>query len=288
MTARREGAFTANLSWLELEQRVQAGAVAVLPVGAACKQHGPHLPMNTDYLQAEWLAAALIRRAEVLVWPCVSYGYYPAFTDYPGSISLTVDTFQVMVREILSDIRRAGVRGVLILNTGISTIEPLDVVVHTVRSEIHVRLVNVYEGPRYRRLVEDIEEQPCGGHADELETSLMLIIAPKCVARQKEESWTPPSMPDRGRFSRRDPEHPRFSPGGVWGDPTLANERKGRRLLAAMVEDLLAAPLKSFEFLTQHTSFACLACIAEPRSFRTAFRRYFAGSNKGRDRHLLQ
>jgi creatinine amidohydrolase len=48
-------AFAANLSWRDLERRVQAGAVAVLPVGAACKQHGRHLPMNADFLQAEWL-----------------------------------------------------------------------------------------------------------------------------------------------------------------------------------------------------------------------------------------
>ena len=51
------GAFAAHLSWPEVERRIKAGAVTVLPVGAACKAHGPHLPMNTDLLQADWLAA---------------------------------------------------------------------------------------------------------------------------------------------------------------------------------------------------------------------------------------
>ena len=124
MTTGLSGAFAAQLSWSEVERRIHSAAIAVLPIGAACKEHGHHLPMQTDLLQAEWLAGTLVQRANVLVWPTVSYGYYPAFTDYPGSISLSRETFQHMVHEILSDICRAGERTVLILNTGISTIEP--------------------------------------------------------------------------------------------------------------------------------------------------------------------
>ena len=44
-----------------------------------------------------------------------------------------------------------------------------------------------------------------------------------------------------GPFSRSEQDNPRFSPSGVWGDPTLASDEKGRRLLAAMVDDLFAA-----------------------------------------------
>ena len=231
----------AHLSWPEVEQRVAAGALAVLPVGAACKEHGPHLPMNADLLQAEWLAEALIRRAQVLVWPTVSYGYYPAFTDYPGSVSLKRDTFANLVGEILNDIRHSGARVALILNTGISTIEPLQAVVAKMQQTIPVTLANVYQGPRCRRVTAAVEEQTGGGHADELETSILAAIDRAHVAVDKAEAWTPPALDAKGPFSRSDPESPRFSPSGVWGDPTLANEEKGRRLLAAMVGDLLAA-----------------------------------------------
>jgi creatinine amidohydrolase len=224
-----------------VERRVTAGAIAVLPVGAACKAHGPHLPMNSDFLQAEWLAAALVQRADVLVWPTVSYGYYPAFTDYPGSVSLTRETFQCMVQEILGEIRRAGARAVLILNTGISTIEPLKAAAGDMTEAMRIELANVYAGPRCRRVTEAIEEQPRGGHADELETSILLAIGREHVALDKAETWTPPAMAISGPFSRSDPDNPRFSPSGVWGDPTLASEDKGRRLLAAMVDDLCAA-----------------------------------------------
>jgi len=218
-----------------------AGAVAVLPIGAACKEHGPHLPMNADFLQAEWLAKALVRRADVLVWPTVSYGHYPAFTDYPGSVSLARETFERMVHEILNDIRRAGVHAVLILNTGISTIGPLQAAADAMPEAVRITLANVYQGPRCRSVTELIEEQARGGHADELETSILAAIDRAHVALDKAEAWTPPAMAVNGPFSRSDPDNPRFSPSGVWGNPTLASEEKGRRLLTAIVEDLLAA-----------------------------------------------
>jgi len=143
------------------------------------------------------------------------------------------------VQEILTDIQRAGVRTVLILNTGISTIEPLQDVTDTILKESHITLANVYDGPRYRSKAKAIEQQPSGGHADELETSIMLAIDRRYVNFNKAVAWTPAEMSASGPFSR-DQQDSRFSPEGVWGNPTLANEEKGRQLLAAMVDDLLA------------------------------------------------
>ena len=235
------GAFVAQLSWPEVEQRIKAGAIAMLPVGAACKAHGPHLPLNTDLLQADWLAGALVQRANVLVWPAIAYGYYPAFRDYPGSVSLARETFQHMVREILNEIQHSGVQAVAIMNTGISTIEPLQSVVDSMPDATRMLLANVYSGARYRRMEQAVEEQACGGHADEIETSIMLAVDRQCVALDRAVAWIPSGADTRGAFSRTDPDNPRYSPSGVWGDPTLASQDKGRRLLAAIVDDLLAA-----------------------------------------------
>ena len=240
MTTGLSGAFAAQLSWSEVESRVRSAAIAVLPVGAACKQHGLHLPMQADLVQAEWLARALVQHANVLVWPTVSYGYYPAFTDYPGSVTLSRETFQHMTHEILSSIHRTGVRTALILNTGISTIEPLQAAADNMSNKMCIKLANVYHGPCYRDQADAIEDQPCGGHADELETSIMLAIDPQCVRQDEAVTWTPAGMAARGPFSR-DQKKPRFSPSGVWGDPTLASEEKGHRLLVAIVDDLLTA-----------------------------------------------
>jgi creatinine amidohydrolase len=63
------GAFLEDLTWPEAGARIAAGAVVVLPVGAAAKEHGPHLPLRTDYLVARELGRRVAEALPVLVRP---------------------------------------------------------------------------------------------------------------------------------------------------------------------------------------------------------------------------
>jgi len=69
------------------------GESELYSIGAAAKEHGPHLPMRTDHLTAEALGSRLAETADVLVWPAVGYGHYPAFRRYPGSTSVPEEAF---------------------------------------------------------------------------------------------------------------------------------------------------------------------------------------------------
>ena len=233
-----KGATVAESTWLEVERRIADNAIGVLPVAAAAKAHGLHLPMNTDHVQAKWLARRLIESRNVLVWPTLTYGYYPAFVEFPGSCSLPSQTFQELVRQIAEDIYRTGTSRLLILNVGISTIIPLQEAIEMFPSGARPTLANVYRGTHFRAVVEQIAEQTRGGHADELETSIMLAIAPERVDQSKARPWTARQMRP-GRFRRTDADHPNYSPDGHYGDPTLATPEKGRVLLQAMLDDLL-------------------------------------------------
>ncbi len=233
-----DGDWVQDLAWPEVERRLRAGAIALLPIGAASKEHGPHLPHGTDYLQAAHYAAALAGRIDALIWPVASYGYYPVFTDYPGSVSLRAETFTALVGEILEGIAGAGARAAILVNTGISTIAPLEGALNAWRAAMPVRLLNCYAGPRFRAAVAAVEEQPWGGHADEIETALMLAIAPATV--HMEHAVAADTHIARGRFNRTDACAPNYSPSGVNGDPTRATRAKGERLLAALLDDLYA------------------------------------------------
>ena len=234
------GARVGDLSWLEVEARINGGAVALLPVGAGSKQHGLHLPMASDCLQAQWLAERVAMLANVLIWPTLAYGYYPAFVEYPGSVSLRRETFQALAQEILAELLRWGARRIVVLNTGVSTIEPLRGAIRGVDVDARVRLANVYQGPHYLAAVAETREQPRGGHADEAETSIMLVVAPEKVAmRLARPCCDRPMTP--GRLRRRDPTAANFSPDGVYGNPSLATQAKGERLARAIIEDLLEA-----------------------------------------------
>lgn len=227
-----------DCAWPEIETRLAAGALAVLPVGAASKEHGRHLPLASDYLQAEWLADRVAEHRNVVVWPTLAYGYYPVFIDYPGSNSLSRATFVAVVQELLAGVAQAGAGRAALLNTGISTIEPLEAALAAGDSGMPVTLVNVYAGPRLAAARRVLEEQAWGGHADEIETSIMLAIAPHRVDMARAEPAPTPIL--RGMFNRHDPQAPNYSPAGVNGDPTRASLVKGRQLLDALLQDVLA------------------------------------------------
>jgi creatinine amidohydrolase len=230
--------FVADATWPEVEVALAKGAVAVLPIGAAAKEHGYHLPLNTDFLQATWIAGEVECEIGAVVWPVLSYGYYPVFVDYPGSISLSRENFIAVVIDVMQGIARAGARNLVILNTGISTIEPLQEAKRQATAGLAVALVNVYSGEKFAAAVAAVEQQPFGGHADEIETSIMLALAVERVQMSRAERQ--PARIERGLFNRRDPDAANFSPSGANGDPTLATAEKGRRLLQAMREDVLA------------------------------------------------
>jgi creatinine amidohydrolase len=230
--------FIERLTWDEVARRIADGAAAILPIGAAAKEHGFHLPMNTDRIQAEWLAANMADRFDALIWPTVSYGYYPAFAEYVGSSGLSASLFENLIEEIATAIVGFGCRALFVLDTGVSTQMPIDRALVRLGAN-QVKHVRVYDGPRYRAAAAQVTEQSHGSHADELETSVMLALAPDLVNMSRAEASPKVTHETPGRLTPTDTASPNYSRSGSYGDPTLATRAKGEILLAAMVDDLV-------------------------------------------------
>ena len=96
------GVLLENLTWLEAEQVLTEDQVVVIPLGAAAKEHGPHLKLNNDFLIAEYLKQRVLERSSTVIAPTVNYHFFPAFLDYPGSVSLRKET----ARDLIVDICR--------------------------------------------------------------------------------------------------------------------------------------------------------------------------------------
>ena len=229
--------FIERMHWDEVARRIGNGAVAILPIGAAAKQHGFHLPLNTDRIQAERLAGQMAEKIDALIWPTLTYGHYPAFVEYAGSSSLSISTFEALVREVAGQILGSGCAKLLVLNTGISTLAPVDRALARLASE-RVKHLWIHEGPRYPRVARQLAEQGHGSHADELETSLMLALAPDLVDMTRAEASPDLKQTMAGALTPLDPDSPNYSRSGSYGDPTLATSAKGKILLAAMLDDL--------------------------------------------------
>jgi creatinine amidohydrolase len=232
-----DGRFVEHMTWAEVARRIDEGAAAIMPVGAAAKQHGLHLPLNTDRIQAEWLAARLAGTIDALVWPTLTYGHYPAFVEYAGSMSLSAPVFEAVVQQIASGILGHGCRALFVLDTGISTRAPVERALARLDTG-HALHLRIHDGPHYRRAAAETAEQRRGSHADELETALMLAIAPSLVDMSRAEASPPLTQEVPGRLSPTDAGSPNYSRSGSFGDPTLATVAKGEILLKAMLDDL--------------------------------------------------
>jgi creatinine amidohydrolase len=227
----------AELTWQEAERWLTPEALVMIPLGAAAKEHGPHLRLDNDYRLAEALKARVMARTSVVVAPTISYHHYPAFTEYPGSISLGPDTARDLLIDIVQGIAAHGPRCFYVLNTGVSTLEPLQAAAESLRKSGIVLAYTDFEAVT-AEVEREIAEQRRGGHADEIETAMMLYLAPERVAMDRAVRDDAPRR-GPGGFHREPGNTGIHSPTGIWGDPTLADAGKGRRLVEAAVDGIV-------------------------------------------------
>ncbi len=229
------GVLLEDLTWPEAEKRLTPETVVVVPLGAESKEHGPHLKLKNDFLIAEYLKRRVLEKAGVVVAPTINYNYYPAFVEYPGSTSLRLEVARDTIVDVCRSLARFGPKRFYVINTGVSTKEPLAAAAAALRDDgIVLRYTDL-------KVTEDVEKkirrQPFGTHADEIETSMMLYIAPQSVDMSKAVRDV---HPDGGRPLTRDPNaRGTYSPSGVWGDATLATREKGRIVTEALVSAIL-------------------------------------------------
>ena len=218
------------LTWVEAERVLAQDPVVVFPLGAAAKEHGPHLPLNNDALIAEWLADQVMQRLPIAVAPLINASFYPAFVDYPGSISLRSETARDLVVESCRSLASFGITRFYILNTGLSTLGPLAEAARILNDAAIMDYLDLDEA--LSKLPEGLLQQDYGSHADEHETSLMLHIAPRAVdmrlAVDDGSEGEGPLSRERGRGT--------WSASGVYGQATLANAEKGRVIAEVLLE----------------------------------------------------
>ena len=123
---------------------------------------------------AEYLVKRVAAEVPVAVMPTLQYGYYPSFLEYPGSVSLGFETFKELVKDICVSLACYGVRKFYVLNTGVSTARALRPASEELRERgIEMRFTDIIASGAGSE--EGVSEQEGGTHADEMETSMMIL-----------------------------------------------------------------------------------------------------------------
>lgn len=242
------GVYLGDLAWPEAEARMREAPLVILPFAAGAKEHGPHLPLATDAIVMDYLLAQAVANAPVVVAPPVLHGWMPAFRDFPGTNIADPVAFQDYMLALSRSLVKQGAQRLVYLNTGISKASglPLAVVAREIRVQDGVPTLLVSWDDLETDAVAALAEQREGGHADEIETSIMLFLAPQRVdmARARADYASGRSADHAGYqpglFSR-EPSDPAYSETGLYGDPTLATAAKGDAALALMTAEWLKA-----------------------------------------------
>ena len=240
---RPRGLRLADLTWQHAESVLKPETVVVIPLGAGAKEHGPHLKLSSDAIASDYLTRRVLDAADVVVAPSLAYHYFPAFIEYPGSTSLTLETARALTVEAVNALARFGPRRFYILNTGVSTTRALEPAARLLATQ-GILLTFTDLAGRLDRISGPLRQEEGGTHADEVETSMMLYVDPDSVdMRRAVKEYNPSTGPLQ--LTRRRGAPGTLSESGVWGDPTLATRDKGR----VIVEGLVAAILEDIETL---------------------------------------
>ncbi len=103
-----------DMNWMQVEEYLRHDERAVLPLGST-EQHS-YLRLTVDCILPEQVAVDAAEPLGVPVFPVVAYGVTPYFREFPGSISLRVETHLRLVRDILDSLAHSGFRRILIVN----------------------------------------------------------------------------------------------------------------------------------------------------------------------------
>jgi creatinine amidohydrolase len=244
---RTKATYLANLKWMNAEKVLTPDAIVVIPMGAESKAHGPHLPLNTDFVQAEYLKKRIAERFNVVMAPTVNYGFYPPFIEFPGSTTVGLSDAKGMVEDICRSLARFGPRRFYVINQGLSTNAALDPAVADLSADgILLRYTDLTKASNLRK---DLIKQKKGSHADEVETSIMLYVAPELVEMKKADKdygqqngngiWPTRNM------EPKNPLYTIYNPSGTYGDATLATKEKGK----IFIEDVISVISRDLEEL---------------------------------------
>jgi creatinine amidohydrolase/Fe(II)-dependent formamide hydrolase-like protein len=235
-----------ELTWPEARERFKQVDIALLPVGAI-EQHGPHLPLDTDAFDANYLA---LRVAEAcsdpkpLVLPNIPYGVSYHHDEFEGTVSISNDTLAKIVYDIGMSVSHNGIKKLVIINGHGGNSPALNHAAQMINRDAHI-FVCVDTGETSDVDIDSLVETPNDVHAGEIETSTSLAVRSYLVRMDQARREVP-------EFSSRYLDFTskrgvlwygytrKISRSGVMGDPTKASAEKGKKIWEMMITHLVA------------------------------------------------
>jgi len=200
----------------------------IIPVGSL-EQHGAHLPITTDSDIVTEIASRLGKKCGFIVFPTISYGVSEEH-DPLFNTSVDSDDLSVWLNSILLSIGRNKIKSVVILN-GHHGNE------RSIPRDWHYMDAKLRSYSYWHFMKHEFD------HAGFVETSIMLAISDKVKMKKAKKGLITKGMSEKeiqriNKLSTQPGGFPKVTKNGVWGDPTKATKKDGKKFLAEIVRNL--------------------------------------------------
>ncbi len=222
----------AEMTMQQVEAGLQTCKTVYIPFGSL-EEHGSHLPLSTDTIQAYEVGKRAAAQIPLFVAPPIPYGNCRSTNAHPGTISISTTTLRGLLHDLVRSFYRQGFRNVIALTGhagGAHRMALQDAGEELLDTLPELRMAVVTEYELAKEGGRGLVETPGDAHAGEIETSRIMHSHPHLVQGSSPEEY--PSFPV-GILVR---DKRRYWPGGVWGNPARATAEKG-----AKIEELVVA-----------------------------------------------
>jgi creatinine amidohydrolase len=262
VTATERPLVLQEMSWPMVEEYLKHNDMVIIPLGST-EQHGPHLPLGTDFYEAFETCKKISLKTGVVVAPVVMSGYSVYHSGFPGTLSLKPETMTRVLFETAEILIKYGFRRFMFFNYHGGNHVVQEMVIHRINHQTPAKAVPIGIGAPYMEGGE--EAAPFDYHAGIGETSIMLYLRPDLVDMTKAvkpEITLPPDMEKLARLQETDPglravanvslgvpeetgkkgaSH-EISSNGIWsyGDPRKATRDLGKKQVERAVAGAVA------------------------------------------------
>jgi len=177
-----------ELTWSEAGEALREADYVLLPTGSL-EQHGPHLPLSVDTVRAMYLVDEILKGSDkynlkLVSLPVLPYGCSEHHMHFPGTVTLGLETYIHLVKDIGVSVHRHGARRFAAVNFHGGNTSPLSLALQLVRVETGMKTYLIHWTSFARDLIDEWTV-PGWGHACEHETSIMLYYRPDLVRKDR-------------------------------------------------------------------------------------------------------
>ena len=234
-----------DITMAEFSAGLKKCRTVLIPYGST-EEHGQHLPLDTDTIQAVEVGKKLASQRDIFIAPPIHYGVCRSTSNHSGTLSITTRTLQALTIDIVTSLYRQGLRHFILLSghaggTHMAALTDAGETLLASLPELKIAVVTEYmlAAEKGQHLI----ETACDSHAGEIETSRILHSHPALVKGSSPREF--PEFPS-GILVR---DKQKYWPGGVWGDPAKASAEKGQQIENLVVQalDELAGKLENWQ-----------------------------------------